>query len=315
MFLVNNLIFILLTFTVLIGTVFPLVIEAIKGKQMSVGRPYFDSMVVPVGTALLFLLGVGPALPWGRATGKQLLKGLLLPFITGAIALGIGYALGVRNFWTLTTILFGGYAGHVTFAQMWQPYMQRRRRGESVGGALVNGQLRRGRRRFAGYIVHAAAVVTIVAIAVSSTMRTTNEVHLERGQTFTAGKYVVQLDGVRTLSEPHRQSTIATFLVTKNGRLVSRLEPRMSRYPLMTEPVGSPDVYSTVTGDLYLSLLNIDPDTQRVGVTVITMPMVGWIWVSVIIMGLGGLAGLIPQFSARRVVAAEPDAAAIAEHA
>src|SRR5216684_4277920 len=135
MFLVNNLLFVLLTFTVLIGTIFPLIVEAFKGRQMSVGRPYFDSMVVPVGAALLFLLGVGPALPWGRSTGKQLRKGLLLPFITGAIALGIGYALGVRSFWTLTTILFGGYAGHVTFAQMWQPFMQRIRRGESVGGA------------------------------------------------------------------------------------------------------------------------------------------------------------------------------------
>ena len=66
MFLVNNLLFVVLTFTVLIGTVFPLVVEAVKGRQMSVGRPYFDRMAVPVGAALLFLLGVGPALPWGR---------------------------------------------------------------------------------------------------------------------------------------------------------------------------------------------------------------------------------------------------------
>src|SRR5712691_3439962 len=65
-FLFNNLLFVVLTFTILIGTVFPLVVEAIKGKQMSVGRPYFASMVVPIGTALLFLIGVGPALPWGR---------------------------------------------------------------------------------------------------------------------------------------------------------------------------------------------------------------------------------------------------------
>src|SRR5437773_11447983 len=71
MFLVNNLVFILITFTVLIGTVFPLIVEAIKGKQMSVGRPYFDSMVVPAGAALIFLLGIGPALPWGRATKQQ----------------------------------------------------------------------------------------------------------------------------------------------------------------------------------------------------------------------------------------------------
>src|SRR4029453_11073926 len=77
MFLVNNLMFVLLTFTVLIGTVFPLVVEALKGKQMSVGRPYFDSMVVPIGAVLLFVMGIGPALPWGRATKEQMKKSLL----------------------------------------------------------------------------------------------------------------------------------------------------------------------------------------------------------------------------------------------
>src|SRR5438045_3760534 len=182
MFLVNNLIFILLTFTVLIGTCFPLIVEAIKGKQMSVGRPYFDSMVVPAGTALLFLIGVGPALPWGRTTAREARRSLLLPFISGAVVLAIGYALGVRNVWTLVTLLFGGYAAHVTFAEMWLPFVQRVRRGESAGSALVNGQLRRGRRRFGGYVVHAAVVIVIVGIAVSSTMRTTQEVHLRRGE-------------------------------------------------------------------------------------------------------------------------------------
>src|SRR5882672_4621549 len=78
MFLVNNLFFVVLTFTVLIGTCFPLIVEAVKGKQMSVGRPYFDAMVVPIGTALLFLLGVGPALPWGKTSKKQIRKSLLL---------------------------------------------------------------------------------------------------------------------------------------------------------------------------------------------------------------------------------------------
>src|SRR5438067_13641843 len=107
MFLVNNLFFVVFTFTVLVGTVFPLVVEAVKGKQMSVGRPYFDAMVVPVGTALLFLLGVGPALPWGKTSRKEMLRALLPPLITGAIALIIGYAFGVRNAWTLVTLLFG----------------------------------------------------------------------------------------------------------------------------------------------------------------------------------------------------------------
>src|SRR5260370_1058396 len=110
MFLINNLLFVLFTFTVLIGTVFPLVVEAIRGKQMSVGRPYFDSMVVPVGAALVFLLGVGPALPWGRSDAKQVRRALLPPLIGAAILAGLGFALGVTNAWTLLTLAFGGYA-------------------------------------------------------------------------------------------------------------------------------------------------------------------------------------------------------------
>src|SRR5205814_5686189 len=124
-FLFNNLIFILLTFTVLIGTVFPLLVEAVKGKQMSVGRPYFDAMVVPAGTALLFLLGVGPALPWGRASRQQILKALLPPIVTGGVLLALGAAFRINNGWTLATLFVGGYAAHVTLAQLWQPLVQR----------------------------------------------------------------------------------------------------------------------------------------------------------------------------------------------
>jgi len=293
MFLFNNLLFVLLTFTVLIGTVFPLVVEAIKGKQMSVGRPYFDAMVVPAGTALLFLLGVGPALPWGRASKRQMLRALLPPIITGAVLLGIGFAMHVTNVWTLVTLFFGGYAAHVTLAEMFLPFIQRLRRGEGVGSALVNGQLRRGRRRFGSYIVHAGAVIVIIAIAVSSTMRTSQEVKVVKGQSFAFGSYALTFLGTEERSEPNRQATIARFAVTKNGQPVTTLEPRMNQYLTMREPIGTPAVYSTLTGDLYISIMNLDSDSA--GVLVLNEPMIGWIWIAVIMMGLGGLVALIPS--------------------
>ncbi len=96
-FLLNNLLFVLFTFTVLVGTVFPLLVEAARGTQMSVGRPYFDAMAVPIGAALLFLMGVGPALPWGAATGEQVRRALLPPLLGAAVLCAIGYALGVRE--------------------------------------------------------------------------------------------------------------------------------------------------------------------------------------------------------------------------
>jgi cytochrome c-type biogenesis protein CcmF len=295
MFLVNNLLFVLLTFTVLIGTLFPLIVEAVKGRQMSVGRPYFDSMVVPVGAALLFLIGVGPALPWGRATREQILRSLLPPFASGLLIAAIGYFAGVRNVWTLVTLLFGGYAAYVTLREMWTPVAR--------GGTRA---LRRGRRRFGSYVVHAGAVIVLVAIAVSSTMRTSKEVHFKRGDSATIGPYTVTFLSAEDRTEPHRQSTIARFAVTSNGKPVTTLEPRMNLYAMMREPIGTPDVHSTITRDLYLSIMNIDTNNQTVALTMIITPMVSWIWIAVFLMGIGGLIALIPQRSPVLSAAKEP---------
>ena len=282
-FLINNLAFLLLTFTVLIGSVFPLVVEAINGRQMSVGRPYFDSMVVPIGTALLFLIGVGPALPWGRTTRQEALRALLPPLITGSILAGIGYLFGVRNGWTIVTLLFGGYAAHVTLIEMWLPVAR--------GGTKA---IRRGRRRFGSYVVHAGAVVVLISIAISSTTRTSREFRFRPGDSAQIAGYSVTFLGAEDRPEPHRQSTIARFAVSKNGRAVTTLTPRMNQYATMREPIGTPDVHSTLTGDLYLSILNVDVAQQSVVLHMIVTPMVMWIWIAALVMGLGGLMALIP---------------------
>lgn len=300
MFLVNNLLFVLFTFTVLIGTVFPLVVEAIRGKQMSVGRPYFDSMVVPVGAALLFILGIGPALPWGKGTKDEIKRALLPPLIGAAVVAVLGYVLGARNGWTLLTLAFGGYAAQVTLKEMWLPLVQRIKRGDSFGTAFVQGQLQRGRRRFGSYIIHAGVVIVIVAIAVSSTMKTSHEVTLEQGQSANIGAYTLTFTGTEVRQEPHRVANVALFSVAKNGRNVATLEPRMNQYQQMREPIGTPAVYSTFGGDLYVSIMNLDPSSNRVGVLLIITPLVGWIWFAVLMMGFGGIVTLIPT---RRVIA------------
>jgi cytochrome c-type biogenesis protein CcmF len=240
-------------------------------------------MVVPVGAVLLFLLGVGPALPWGRATAEQIRRALLPPIAGAVVLLAIGYALGARNPWTLVTLAFGGYAAQVTVAQLRSPVTQ----------------LRRGRRRFASYIVHAGVVIVFVAIAVSSTMRYTQEVHLTKGGTAHVGAYAITLLGVEERREPNRLSTVARFAMAKNGVQKTILEPRMNQYLAMREPIGTPDVYSTIGGDFYLSVMNIDPVQQSVSVNAIITPFVGWIWGAVILMGLGGLIAVMPRWSGR----------------
>jgi cytochrome c-type biogenesis protein CcmF len=296
MFLVQNLLFVLFTFTVLLGTVFPLVVEAVKGVQMSVGRPYFDRMSVPIGVALLFLMGVGPALPWGRATGEQVKTALLPPLAGAALAAAAGLALGARNPWTLVALAFGGYTAQVTLTELLLPMRQRMRaHGEGPLAAFVEGDWRRGRRRFGSYVVHAGATVVIVSIAVSSTMGTSKEVQLKEGESTALGPYTLTFVKAEEVQEPHRTSLVARVEISRDGRSLGALHPAMNQYESQREPIGTPDVRTSFTHDLYLSVLNIDPASGRVGLLALINPMVGLIWLATAVMALGGLVALSPS--------------------
>ena len=315
MFLVNNLLFVLFTFTVLLGTVFPLVVEAVRGKQMSVGRPYFDRMVGAGrrGAALPPRRRAGAAVgPRHRASrcGARSCRRSSPPPRWPAI----GFALGVRNAWTLLTLFFGGFTAWVTFAR------------DALAGAPAH-RARRGlrSRRSAGagaagaadsarYVVHAGAVIVIVAIAVSSTGGVSKEVQLHQGQSMSIGAYTLLFVGADTVAEPNRQSMRARLDVQRNGREIGPLYPRMTYYDSQREPIGSPAVHTSLGEDLYLSIHNIDVQANSVGLLVLVNPMVGWIWIATAVMALGGLMALFParraQASARAAVAVPAAAAA-----
>jgi len=314
-FLLNNLFFVLFTFTVLIGTLFPLVVEALRGVQMSVGRPYFDRMSVPIGVALLFLLGVGPALPWGRATPAQVRRALLPPLAGGVAFLALGLAAGVRAPWALVALLFGGYAAQVTLAELWLPVGQRMKsRNESVLRALAQVQSR-GRRRVAAFIVHAGMVLVMIAIAISSTQGVTAEVQLARGQSVALGPYTLTFLGVDQVSEPHRDALVANVGVRRGERELGTLKPRMNYYATQREPIGTPAVRTTFPHDLYLSALNLDPDGRTLGLHAMINPMIVWIWIATGIMALGGLFALLPVRRIGLAAATQEPAAAVAADA
>jgi cytochrome c-type biogenesis protein CcmF len=292
MFLANNLLFVLITFTVLVGTVFPLVVEAVRDVQMSVGRPYFDRMTVPAGLALLFLVGVGPSLPWGRPSANELRRALLFPIAGAAIFALVGWIAGARNGWTLATIAAGGYAAYVTLRELWLPVRARMRSGSGLFESFVAAQWSRGRRRFGAYVAHAGVVMIFIAIAVSSTMGTSTEVQLTAGGTTTVGPYQLRFLGAELRQEPHRESSIARIEVRRGGEVVDILEPRMNVYERQREPIGTPSVRSTWSHDLYLSIVNLDIARNRVGLSAMIHPMVSWVWGATGVIALGGLVAL-----------------------
>ncbi len=292
-FLVNNLLLVALTFTVLVGTTFPLIMEAAKDVRLSVGEPYFNRVAMPIGVALLFLMGVGPALPWGEPGPGRLVRALGPPTGAALAALGVGWALGVDTPWTMATMATGGFASWVTVREMVAPVLLRvREKGESPVVALGRA-FRRGHRRYGGYLVHVGIIMIIVAIAVSHAYRKDVEVTLAAGEATTFGDYRFTFDEIDTVRESHRQRQEAVVSVEGPGGPFT-LRPALNHYSAAMNAIGSPSVKSMLRRDVYASVLSIAPDERQVGLHLYLTPGVIWLWIGGAVCVLGTLVALMP---------------------
>ncbi|MEO5760948.1 MAG: heme lyase CcmF/NrfE family subunit [Vicinamibacteria bacterium] len=307
-FLAQNLLFVLFTFTVLIGTVFPLVVEAVRNVQMSVGRPYFDRMTIPIGALLLFVMGVGPALPWGSTSNAELKRRLLPPTGLGLVFLAMALLTGVRTPWTLITLFFAGYAAYVTLIEATRPARIRMKfRTDGFTQAFSQDLFGPGLRRLAAYVAHAGAVIAFIAISVSSTRASSIERSLKTGESMTLGHYTLTLEGIERAADVHRTSLIARVGVKKDGKDLGPLRPMMNQYNSQRESIGTPAVRTGLVEDLYLSLMNIDGETGSVGLLVLVNPLVSWLWIATLIMAIGGTLALFSSVRVGRLVEAGRD--------
>ena len=300
-FLLNNLLLVALTFTVLVGTLFPIVAEAVRGVKVSVGEPFYNRMAVPIFFALLMLMGVGPALPWGQSNRSALRKTLLVPLPAAVVGLVVTALLGGRSWGVLLTGALGGFTLWVTAARGTEAMRRRRARGASTSEAARQGILR-SPRLLGAYIVHFGVIVTFAAIAISSSFQTSTEAVLAPGESFDVAEYSLEFQEVELLRQPHRLSQVATLAVDTGGDRPARMRPAINQYPSMREPIGTPAVYSRLSHDLYLTVMNIMPD-GRVGIRAIVTPAVLWIWIGVFVMTVGMALCLVPVRRPRKAAA------------
>ncbi len=309
--LLNNLVLVAFTFTVLIGTLFPIVAEAVRGVKVSVGEPYFNRMAIPLGFGLLFLLGVGPALPWGASEPGRVRKALLAPLPAALVGMILMAWLGQPSFNLLLTGALGGYALWVTFDQALRPARggSKGQRGDARRGFSLAAVVR-SPRRLGAYVVHLGVIVTFIAIAVSSTFQTDAEATLPAGGTMEIGKYQLRFETIRVVEEPHLTAQRAQITVLRRpsggepaeGKRLGTLEPALNVYQTRREPLAAPAVRSSLTHDLYLTLMNVGFD-GTVGIRAILTPAVIWIWIGVLMMSLGTVLCLLPSPQARAALA------------
>ncbi len=313
--LVNNLVFVALTFTVLLGTLFPLVTEALQNKKISVGEPYFNTMALPLGLLMLFLMGVGPMLPWGRASPKVLQQQFVLPAAVGAVIALVCFALGYRGFLPLMTFGVAGFVTVVTLRELLLPARQRMNEAKESFTTAFIVSASRARRRFGGYVVHLGVVAVVVAIAASSSYKQHTSATLAKGDVLKVGDWQVRYDGITTGKLPHKEYVSANVtLISPSGETVERHgldAPRMNYYEMSNDPIGSPSVHEMVFKDVYVSLLHVDNKANTASFNAWVFPLVGWIWYAIPFFVLGTLIALWPQRKTKPVVASEAPAQAV----
>jgi len=292
-FLLNNLFLTAVMLTVLVGTLYPLIAEAVRGVKVSVGEPFFNRMAVPAMVALIFLMGVGPSLPWGSTTWPDARKRLFPPTIAAVILGAIGVLAGARGIYAILAFAFVGYAAMGNLREYWIGARARRRaHGEGWATALVR-LIRGNRRRYGGYIAHIGALFVALGITASSTFRSEREATLVPGQTLTVAGYTVRLKNVWGREEPQRSVIGATLdVLGKDSAAIGTLEPRMNYYHVSDQPVPTPDVRSSIKGDLYINLMAFESTGANATVKVIVEPLVPWIWFGGFVIVVGAIIGM-----------------------
>ena len=293
-FLLNNLFLTAFMFTVLTGTLFPLVAEAVNGVKVSVGVPFFNRMSLPIVVTLLFLMGVGPALPWKAASTAELKAKLGPPSIGAALMLVVALVAGARNVFSLLAFTFAGYAAFANLREYWIGMRARRTaHGEGWGTALVR-LVAGNRHRYGGYTAHLGVILVTFGVGASSTFKTEHEATIKPGETISLSGHTLRLKSMWGREEPQR-SVVGATLEVMNGTVVGgTMEPHMNFYPMSQSPVPTPAVRSGFLGDLYVNLQAFRPDGSNATIRVIYEPLVPWIWSGGGVVVLGALIAIFP---------------------
>jgi cytochrome c-type biogenesis protein CcmF len=307
-FLGNNLLLVALTLVVLLGTIFPLIVEATTNRQVTVGGPYFRQTTIPLFLLLLFLAGVGPLLPWRRASPEQAARRLTVPAVIGAVVI-VGLAVGgVRN---LAAVAAFGLAAFVIAANVSE--MARGVRAYARAIALRPDRafvqvVARNRRLYGGLIAHLGLAIAVIAITASSAFASQTEVTVSRGERVRFAGYTLRYEGQQLARQPQRDVRIATVSVSRDGRSLGRLTPSMNFYPAApNEPIGTPSIHYGALKDLYSSVIGFGAEGTAT-FRFFLNPGVMWLWVGGFIVAIGGLVAAWPE-RLRAVPVPVPEAA------
>lgn len=301
-FLLNNLLLVAIATTVLVGTLFPLFAEALTGRQVSVGAPYFERVIGPIALGLLALVGVGPSLPWGAWTPES--RRRLLPGAVAAGALAIGDLLVGGQPELILGVAVGGFAlvqSAIYLLGLARPGRRSSRDVHEVG--------RRGRLpppRVGALLSHAGIAIVALVVVVGGAGRSEASATLSDGQRFELGAYRVEFAGIARETIADRSIVLARVQIEGPG-VDQAAAPSLSLVGTSTQAVATPAIVSGPTTDVYLVLLNVDPVAGTVSLRLTIQPFMSWLWAGGLLVAVGGLVALWPRLKQPSASATIPE--------
>ena len=305
MLLTNNVLLIVAAATVLLGTLYPLLIDALGVGKISVGPPYFNAVFVPVMAPVLFLMGVGPFARWKEASFGEILRSLRWAFVTAAIvAIALPLVYGEWKALTALGLLLAAWVAISTLLNFIQR-VQSTRAGKSFMAAALNQP-----RSFMGMIVaHLGIAVFVVGVTMVNSYEEENDVKMAPGETTHVAGYSFTFNGVREVQGPNYLAAQGDFDLAVNGKFLRKMNPEKRTYQSSAMPMTEASIDAGFLRDVYVSLgepIDREKPEAEWAVRVYYKPFVDWIWGGCIIMAMGGLLSMLDRRYRIKSQAASP---------
>ena len=292
-FLLNNLLLLGIAFVTLWGVVYPLISELIRGTTVTVGQPFYNQVNGPLLLALILLMGIGPMLPWRKASWTTLGKSVLIPglvsvgVLVALVALGVRKPYAVASFWLCSLVAAG------ILLEWVQGTRSRHRQGDNYALGFLR-LIAANRPRYGGYIVHLAVVLLALGVVGSSFYDTQRDVFLAPGERAQVGDYEIEYVSTTATPKGDRTEFVSTVNVYRGGTFLQTLTPQRAFYPDFQMASTRAAIRSTPVEDLYV----IPSETLEggsAGFRVFVNPLVWWMWIAGPVFILGTLVALWPQ--------------------
>jgi cytochrome c-type biogenesis protein CcmF len=281
--LTNNVLLVVAAGSVLLGTLYPLFIDALNLGKLSVGPPYFNSVFVPLMAPAAFLIGVGPIARWKQAKLPELAVRLRLAFVLSLVTAALlPFVIGGWKWRASLGLLLACWIVAASIQNIWS-----RVRGQSGESSLL-AKLRTPSRSYYGmHLAHVGVAVFIAGVTVVTSYQTEKDVKMNIGDTVSVGGYEFRLNSLAQVQGPNYQAVRADIAVTANGSEVAMMHPEKRAFTASQNVTSETAIDRSILRDLYLSLGDEVPGGGWT-VRVYHKPLVNWIWGGALLMAIGG---------------------------